>query len=230
MTSLAIITGASRGIGQATAERFITAGWAVANLSRTPCPVPGVMHYPCDVADTAQLTTVLDGLDLRPYSRVTIIHNAALLHKDTALTLQEDDFLTVLKVNVVAPQLINQRLIPQLPPGSSIIFIGSTVSEIGLPGMLSYVASKHALAGVMRATAQDLEGSPLHSCMVAPGSTDTQMMRDAVGLDNLENVTKGVLLNRLIAPGEIAELVLMASQNPVLNGSIIRANCGQKVL
>ena len=229
MKSLALITGASRGIGLATAKHFLAAGWAVANISRSPCPLDGVTNYACDLADNAQLQALLSAIDLADYGRVTIIHNAAVLQNDGYETLSESDFMRVLTLNVIVPQRISQRLVPCLPAGSSIIYIGSTLSEIGAPHLLSYVTSKHALAGMMKVMAQDLAPKSIHTCLVCPGFTDTQMLRDNIGheAENLERVKDMVLFKRLLAPEEIAALVFFCSQNPSINGSVIHANLGQ---
>lgn len=230
MTSLAIITGASRGIGLATAARFIKEGWKVCNLSRTTCSVPGVVNHACDLSDIKKTRQVLDKLDLKPFTKISIVHNAATTRNDTYETATETDFLDVFKMNVAAPQFINQSLAPRLPKGSSIIFVGSTLSEVGAPNSLSYTTSKHALAGLMKATAQDMAGKDIHTCLVCPGFTDTQMLKDVVGPDEKKwaGIKGSVLFGRLIAPEEIASLIFFCSNNPVINGSVLHANLGQK--
>jgi 3-oxoacyl-[acyl-carrier protein] reductase len=229
MKSLAIITGASRGIGLATAKHFMASGWCVFNIARTPCLVKGVVNHACDLSESNQLQTTLKSLDLTMYEKISIIHNAAILCHDDYVTLTENDFLHVLKLNVVVPQIINRHLIPCLPKGSSIICIGSTLSEKGAPNLLSYVTSKHAMAGLMKAMAQDLAERFIHTCLVCPGFTDTQMLRESVGCEdtNLERVKGMVLLKRLLEPEEIASLIFFCSNNPAINGSVIHANLGQ---
>jgi NAD(P)-dependent dehydrogenase (short-subunit alcohol dehydrogenase family) len=230
MTSLAIITGASRGIGLATATHFASAGYTVFNLSRTNCPAEGVTNYACDLSDSFRIREVADKLDLRPYKKISLIHNAAITRKDNYRTAAEKDFMEVLKVNVLAPQILNQCLIPRLPGQSSVIFVGSTLSETGASESLSYTTSKHALAGMMKATCQDLAGKNIHTCLVCPGFTDTQMLKDVLGTDEStwEAVRKMVLFGRLIEPAEIAALVFFCANNPSINGSVLHANLGQR--
>jgi NAD(P)-dependent dehydrogenase (short-subunit alcohol dehydrogenase family) len=227
---LAVITGASRGIGRAAAERFISAGWEVWNLSRSPCTVAGVIHHSCNLADLKALRNIVGRWDVKPYGRVCIVHNAAKLLRDSAATLEEGEFLDVLTLNVVAAQLINRLLIPQMKQGSSIIFIGSTHSESAIAGRLSYIASKHALAGLMRGTSNDIAEQGLHSCLIAPGFTDTQMLREAIGgsAEDIRRAQEASLLGRLVAPEEIAELIFFCSTNASINGAVLHANLGQK--
>ena len=82
----------------------------------------------------------------------------------------------------------------------------------------------------MRATCQDLMGSGIHTAMICPGFTDTEMLRTHLG--NNREVEAAVAsmnsFNRLIDPGEIAELIRWAHYNPVINGAVLHANLGQK--
>mmetsp|Transcript_34488 Transcript_34488/g.63897 ORF Transcript_34488/g.63897 Transcript_34488/m.63897 type:complete len:119 (-) Transcript_34488:226-582(-) len=113
--------------------------------------------------------------------------------------------------------------------GSSIIFVGSTLSEKAVSGALTYSTSKHALVGLMRATTQDLFGSGIHCVMVCPGFTDTPMLRKHLSdPEVLSAIASNNSFNRLVEPSEIASVVTDASLSPVLNGAIIHANLGQK--
>ena len=117
-----------------------------------------------------------------------------------------------------------------LPRSSSLIYVGSTLSEKAVSGSFSYVVSKHAQLGMMRASCQDLMGSGIHTALVCPGFTDTEMLRTHLGTDpGVERMIAGMnSYNRLIDPGEIAELIRWAHHNPVINGAVLHANLGQK--
>ncbi len=225
----AIVTGASAGIGLATAERFVDAGFAVVNLSRRPCPLPSVQHIPCDLSDPLflhtvqrQLGTALGGAD-----EVAMIHNASRLENDSATETADQPFRDVMQINVLAINSLNRWLIPRMGAGSCILFVGSTLSEKAVPGSFSYVVSKHAQVGMMRATCQDLAGTGIHTACVCPGFTDTEMLRDHVPTDAMESVRGMSAFNRLIEPREIADALLWAAASPVINGAVIHANLGQ---
>jgi len=229
---IAIITGASVGIGRAAAEAFLGEGYQVYNLSRRPCPVPGVNNLSCDLSSTAaieQAGKTLAGAMVGCES-VALVHNASQMLKDSAAQCDSASLGRVLDTNVVAVNRLNQLLLPLLPRSSSVLYIGSTLSEKAVPNSFSYVVSKHAQLGMMRATCQDMMGSGVHTAMICPGFTDTEMLRTHLGNDpGLERVIAGMnSFNRLVQPAEIAELIRWAHHNPVINGAVVHANLGQK--
>ena len=224
-----VITGASSGIGQATALLFNAAGYNVINLSRRPCPETDVTSIACDLSQpnfsqeiVAQLTELLGG------NRETVlIHNAALLANDSVSTTDSNEFRRILEINLVAPNSLNQILIPLMGKGSSILYVGSTLGEKAVPNSFSYVTSKHASIGMMRSTCQDLAGTGIHTACVNPGFTDTEMLRAHVPANVIPQIAAMSAFERLIRPEEIAQTLLFAAQSPVLNGAAINANLGQ---
>ncbi len=163
-------------------------------------------------------------------SEVALVHNASQMRKDSADDCASDSLRQVMQTNVIAVNSLNQRLLPLLPGTSSVLYVGSTLAEKAVPGAFSYVVSKHAQLGMMRATCQDLMGSGIHTAMICPGFTDTEMLRAHLGND--PDVAAAVAsmnsFNRLIEPEEIAELIRWAHHNPVINGAVLHANLGQK--
>ncbi len=227
---LIVITGASKGIGRAVAEHFRDHDIQVINISRSPCTVDGVDNHALDLTDLDAEKTLRDALGAKVSNgRISIIHNAAMMTNDTADATPTNSFQQVLQLNVVAPHIINQALIPLMQPGSSVIYIGSTLSEKAVANTYSYVTSKHAVIGMMRATCQDLAGREIHTCCICPGFTDTEMLREHVGNDSevLRAIGGLSTFGRLITPKEIAGTIAYAVGNPVVNGAVIHANLGQ---
>ena len=225
---LAIVTGASAGIGLAAAERFLDNGYRVVNLSRRPCPLAAVTHIRCDLATdfadeiSPTLVPICESAD-----QIALVHNASRLANDTATETPSDALRTVLDINVVAINTLNRLVLPHMGAGSSVLFVGSTLSEKAVPGSFSYVVSKHAQIGMMRACCQDFAGSGIHTACICPGFTDTEMLREHVPADAMDTVRGMSAFNRLIEPGEIADALLWAAASPVINGSVIHANLGQ---
>lgn len=228
----AILTGASVGIGRQAAERFIQEGFRVINLSRRACPVEGVENLPCDLASADSVATASTELAeaAAQASSVALVHNACQMRKDSVVECESDSLRAVLETNLVAVNSINQQLLPVMPTGSSLLYIGSTLSEKAVPGSFSYIISKHALLGMMRASCQDLMGKGVHTALICPGFTDTEMLRTHLGNDEQVLAQIGAMnsFGRLIDPTEIAELIVWAHHNCVINGAVLHANLGQK--
>jgi NAD(P)-dependent dehydrogenase (short-subunit alcohol dehydrogenase family) len=231
MNKILVITGASRGIGLATARLFNDSGFRVINLSRSRSPLSNIENIDIDLSRddwsdtiTTQLLPAIDGAE-----QIVLVHNAGAIIKDSLQNFALDEFRRVLELNVVAPVRLSHLLLPRMRAGSSIIYIGSTLSEIAVPNSCAYVTSKHALIGLMRSTCQDLAGSGIHTACVCPGFTDTEMLRDHVGNSEeiLQAIAKGVAHGRLIEPLEIARTVYFCAHNAVINGAVMHANLGQ---
>lgn len=231
MSKILVITGASRGIGLATAQLFLNNGFRVINLSRSRSPLAGIENIDADLSSADWNKTVSENLLplLVNAEQIVVVHNAGAIIKDSLQTLDIDAFKRVLNINVVAPALLSHLLLPYMHAGSSIIYVGSTLGEIAVPQSCAYVTSKHALIGLMRSTCQDLAGTNIHTACVCPGFTDTEMLRAHVGHNEeiLSSLSERVTQKRLIQPEEIANTIYFCAQNPVLNGAVIHANLGQ---
>ncbi len=224
-----LITGASAGIGLHTADLFARSGYQVINLSRRRCPLDQVTHINCDLSEPGFIEQIAPQLTstLQNAEEVVLIHNAAKLVNDSTLETPSNQFREVLEINVVAPNTLNYFAIPFMQPGSSILYVGSTLSEKAVPGSFSYVTSKHAMVGMMRATCQDLAGRRIHTACICPGFTDTEMLRQHVPEEVMDQISGMSAFERLVSPDEIAETLLWAAQSAVINGSVIHANLGQ---
>ena len=233
MDALAIITGASSGIGAAVAEQFIVRDCSVVNISRRDCPVAGVETLSTDLSDSASLaqtcTTLAARLAKHEDTPVCLVHNASLMLKDRCDATEDDALANVLSVNVSGINTLNRSILPLMPKGSSVLYVGSTLSEKAVAGAYSYIVSKHAQLGMMRATCQDLMGRGIHTALICPGFTDTTMLRQHVGQDEtvLESLGAMNSFGRLVSPNEIADMILWAHNHPVINGSVMHGNLGQ---
>ena len=227
---LLVITGASRGIGRATAELYRREGIATVNLSRSPCTVPGVVNLQTDMSAGGWLDGVRERLLDRAGagSDITLVHNAAMLGSDALGSVDAAALSRALQLNLTAAVELTQCLLPRMAPASSIIYLGSTLSEKAVAGAFSYVTSKHAVVGMMRATCQDLAGTGIHTACVCPGFTDTEMLREHLPDPAVrDSVAAGNACGRLIEPREIAATIRFCADHPVVNGAVLHANLGQ---
>ena len=230
MNKFLIITGGSSGIGYAAALLFQKENYKVINLSRSKIPLSEAIHVSVDLSTSSwheEIDSVLKDL-LDSADQISLIHNASKMQSDNVEDFNLSELRDVIEVNLVAPAILNKMIIPYMKKGSSIIYVGSTLSEKAVPQMSSYVTTKHGMIGLMRSTCQDLFGRFIHTACVCPGATETEMLQEYVqgNTEALEMMAGTLSENRLISPKEIASTLLFCSQNSVINGSVMHANLG----
>jgi NAD(P)-dependent dehydrogenase (short-subunit alcohol dehydrogenase family) len=226
-----VITGASKGIGHATALRFHAAGYRVFNLSRSAAQTPGITDIAIDLSTNDFEATITAGVlpQIETGEKLILIHNAARLTSGSIQETSGEALSNILALNVTAPQRLNRVFLPLMSSGCAILYVGSTLSEKAVANSFTYVTSKHAMLGMMRATCQDLAGTGIHTACICPGFTDTEMLRAHVGEDPtvLTSIAGGSAFGRLIEPTEGAELLFFSAENPIINGAVLHGNLGQ---
>lgn len=231
MKKTLIITGGSKGIGKATIELFLQNQWHIINVSRTACNMDSVTNVSIDLTDPNWPTQHQDSLVklVKDSDQICLVHNASICIRDTVQEFDIKTFRDTLEINVIAPAILNKVLLPHIKPKSSIIYIGSTLSEKAVSNNASYTTSKHAIVGLMRSTCQDLNNTFIHTCCICPGITDTEMLRARVNHDEniLNSLSQIQSEKRLIEPKEIADVIWFAANHAVINGSVIHAHLGQ---
>ena len=231
MSQYLVITGASKGIGLATAQLFLEQGYEVVNISRSPCPLPDVVNLNVDLSDPAweeqHTQQILN--ELGTTNRIVLVHNAAMMTKDTVTDLTAEVLRNVLELNVVAASILNRILLPVMNSGSSILYVSSTLGTKAVANTHAYVVSKHAVIGQMRATCQDLVGRGIHTAAICPGFTETEMLTEHLSAnpEMRDAISANVVMGRLAQPSEIAETLWFCARNPVINSAVIDANLGQ---
>jgi 3-oxoacyl-[acyl-carrier protein] reductase len=209
-----VLTGASRGIGRATALALARRG---ADLALPGRPSQGLQattqaarslgaaaaQIDCDLVDPAAIDdaarTVLDqGVPDVLINNAAVIHRAQVEH--TALSEWQEQ----LAVNVTAAFLWTRALLPALRSAGRgrVIHVGSIASTVGTARAAAYCASKWALVGFMKALAEELSDSGLITLAVLPGSVDTEMLRGS-GLGprmSAEQVAETLVYYALDAP------------------------------
>lgn len=229
MSQCLVLTGGSRGIGEATISHFRKNGWDAINLSRNPCKVPGVKNLRIDLSipeNVDQIANELKSL-VKNADKICLVHNAGFQTKDTVETITLDALRETLNINVISSSLINKIIIPEMKPGSTIVYLGSMLADRGVPGNASYIMSKHAVLGLMRSTCQDLVGKNISTCCICPGLVNTQLLKDSMDDDFIKHLLDTYVIGkRLIDPAEVAKVIYDCAHSPIINGAIVPVNLG----
>lgn len=181
---IAVVTGASRGIGRATAEAFARRGLTVALLGRhceeVATAIGGAARaYDCDVADAAAVAEAA-GLILNELGTPSVVvNNAGVVERAAVDVMTEEAWDRVLDVNLKGPFLVTRAFLPAMRAAGCgrIVHIGSISGTLGTPRLSAYCASKWGLIGFMKSLAEELRGSGLQTMAVLPGSVDTAMLQ-----------------------------------------------------
>lgn len=188
----AIVTGAARGIGAATARRFCEEGARVVLADRDGEGVAAaaaeleaaghaVHARRCDVTDESAVKDLIDGAAELLGGLDIVLANAGVLSIGALGELSTKELERTLAVNVVGTFLTFKHALPHLRAVGGVLLC--TASQAGVRGyaeMSAYCASKFALIGLVQSLAQELAGERIRVCAVAPGITDTAMYRELV--------------------------------------------------
>lgn len=169
-----LLTGASGGIGQAMAQALRQAGASVMGVSRQAAPTLDGTHWVrADLTTDAGLAAVAEAA--AAWGANVLVHAAGLPCFGPLGAAPPAQVHAVLQANLLAPMLLTQRLLPQLlrQPRAQIVFVGSALGRIGLPGFSIYGASKAGLHGFAEALRRELNGTPVRVQILGPRSTRT---------------------------------------------------------
>lgn len=178
-----LLTGASGGIGRAMAAALQRAGAAVLGVGRGPGE-PDAPWVRADLTTPEGIAAVADAA--RAWGANVVVHAAGVPGFGALGTLPADRIAAVLQANLLAPILLTQALLPYLQAVGrnegqvQIVFVGSALGRIGLPGFSVYGASKAGLHGFAEALRRELAGSPVRVQILGPRSTRTGFNGDAV--------------------------------------------------
>lgn len=186
-----LITGASRGIGRATALRLASSGWDVfagvrdeaAGLDLKNASPDRITPIPLDITDADQIRALGDVL---PDRLDAVVNNAGIVVGGPVETISPDQLRHQLEVNVVGQHAVTQAVLPRLRAAEGrVIFVSSVSGRIATPMTGAYNASKFALEGLADALRIELRPWHVRVVLIEPGQTDTDIWRDAEStLDN----------------------------------------------
>jgi 3-oxoacyl-[acyl-carrier protein] reductase len=236
---VAIVTGASGGIGRAVAVRLAQEGMAVAvhyagDRDRAQQTADEVVAaggrasvVTADVADEDQVATMFDQAEAEFGGVDVVVNTAGIMLLSPLAELKLDDFDRMHRTNVRGTFVVDQQAARRVRAGGAIINFSSSVVKIALPSYTAYAATKGAVDAITLILAKELRGRDITVNAVAPGPTATPLFLDGKSqqvIDTMKNMTP---LQRLGEPADIAEAVaFLAGPARWINGQVIYANGG----
>ncbi len=217
-----IVTGASRGLGRAAAERFHERGASVAvnargadradelakSIGERALAVPGDVAAPGVAEEIVQRT-------LDRFGRVDVLVNNAAFARSTRFPdLTAEEWRQALEVNMTAPFLMTKAVLPAMKAQGygRIINISSSAGRmVSTLGGAHYTASKTGLLGLTRAAAKELGKFGITVNAVCPGMIDTELTRENASDDLLQHLAASYPVPRLGTPREVADLICFAA-------------------
>jgi NAD(P)-dependent dehydrogenase (short-subunit alcohol dehydrogenase family) len=218
----AVVTGATRGIGYAIAERLIADGMTVTATGTGEdghCP-KGAAYHRVDLSDEKLLKGFIDFLK---GSKIDILVNNAGINKIGKFEeIEIEDFDKILSVNLRAPFLLCQAVIPYMKAcqWGRIVNITSIFGNISKEYRASYSSSKFGLDGMTAALSAEVSEFGILANSVGPGFIDTDLTRNVLGQEGIKILEKRIPMKRLGQANEIASLVswLASEDNTYLTG------------
>ena len=224
-----LITGGSRGIGLATAQRFAALGDRVAITYNSSPPPEGFFAVKCDVTSSADVDDAFKAVEQHFGPVEILVSNAGMTKDMLLLRMSEDDFTEVIDANLTAAYRVAKRAAQGMLKARKgrIIFVSSVVGLLGSAGQTNYSASKSGLVGLARSIARELGSRSITANVVAPGPVATDMLA-ALSEDRREALTAAVPLGRLASPDEIAGTIafLASADAAFITGAIIPVDGG----
>jgi 3-oxoacyl-[acyl-carrier protein] reductase len=241
-SQVAIVTGASRGIGAAIARRLARDGFAVAvnyagrsedaDLVVNAIASDGgrAIAVKADVSEPAAVRVLFDEA-VAAFGRVDVlVNNAGIMPSALPQLADTDDatFDRLFAVNVKGTFNTLREAARRLEAGGRIVNFSSSVIGLALPGYAVYAATKSAVETFTNIMAKELRGNRITVNAVAPGPTATALFLDGKTPETIERMAKAAPLERLGTPEDIANAVaLLASPDGAcINGQTLRANGG----
>lgn len=225
-----LITGGSRGIGLACAERFAAQGDRVAITYRSSPPPEGYFAVKCDVTSADEVDAAFTAVEEHFGGPVEIlVSNAGVTKDGLLLRMSEDDFASVLDANLTASYRVTKRAAKAMLKARSgrIVLMSSVVGMLGSAGQSNYSASKAGLVGFARSLARELGSRSITVNVVAPGPVATDMT-SALTDDQRSAIVEAVPLARMAEPDEIAGVVafLTGPDAGYITGAVIPVDGG----
>lgn len=238
---VALVTGASRGIGKAIAIALAKAGARVVGTATSESGAQAISAYLSEVSPAAgkgvvfnaneveRAATLVDEVSKEFGSLSILVNNAGITQDQLAMRMKEEEWDSVISTNLSSVARLSRAVLRGMMKAKQgrIINITSVVGSAGNPGQMNYAAAKAGVAGMSRALAREIGSRNITVNCIAPGFIDTDMTR-ALTDDQRAVILQQIPLARLGQPEEIAAatLFLASPQAGYITGTTLHVNGG----
>jgi 3-oxoacyl-[acyl-carrier protein] reductase len=235
---VALVTGASRGIGKAIALELARQGATVVGTATTEAGAAAISGYlhefggkglVLNVTDAAGCAAAVDEVQKSYGSLSILVNNAGITQDQLAMRMKDEEWDSVIATNLSAVGRLSRAVLRGMMKAKHgrIINITSVVGSSGNPGQMNYAAAKAGVAGMSRALAREIGSRNITVNCVAPGFIDTDMTK-ALSVEQHAALLTQIPLARLGAPEDIAHAVafLASPQAAYITGAELHVNGG----
>ncbi len=237
---VALVTGASRGIGQAIAERLARDGYTlIVNYSGNAAPAEALVRKiqqaggkalaaKADISDAAAVRRMFDAAESAFGGIDVLVNNAGIMQLANIADTDDDSFDRQIAVNLKGTFNTLREAAKRLRSGGRIVNFSTSVVGLLMPTYGVYAATKAAVETMTSILAKELRGRNITVNAVAPGPTATDLFLKGKPQDVVDRMAKMAPLERLGQPGDIADVVafLAGPDASWVNGQTLRANGG----
>jgi 3-oxoacyl-[acyl-carrier protein] reductase len=234
---VALVTGASRGIGKAIAERLAGDGFFVVGTATTENGAEAISAYlgdngkglRLDVADAESIAGVIKTVNDEFGAPTVLVNNAGITRDNLLMRMKDEEWDAIISTNLASVFRMSKAVLRGMMKARSgrIISISSVVGSTGNAGQANYAAAKAGIVGFSKSLAKEIGSRNITVNVVAPGFIDTDMTKD-LGGDLKTALLASIPLERLGAPEEIAHAVsFLASPGAAyITGETLHVNGG----
>jgi 3-oxoacyl-[acyl-carrier protein] reductase len=233
---IAIVTGATRGIGYSIASMLIRENCHVIYTGRSKTPdsiLEGGIYVQLDLLDVKSCDDFIETVIKKLPGIDILINNAGIQIPASIDLINMADWNDVLTVNLTGPLKLIQAVVPQMKQKKygKILNVSSVAGIISKPGQCSYSVTKSGLLGLTRSIALDLANYNILVNAICPGTTQTAMVESLLSTSQKESIIKNVPLGRLAIPDEIATYVLflVSGLNSYMTGQTVVVDGGYTI-